>query len=125
MTEITNKEKIASLKKQIRAMQEQRIKIENFDKKAKKSTQRWTQEIKHARKLAQPNEILSATDNVRVRVETAENKLKDFSNNQNLLRLNYKEMTEAVYSLFKEMESILPLDEKSKIEKQIQYCINF
>lgn len=123
--EQSQKEKLAALKKQIRAMQDQRIKIETFDKKAKKSTQRWTQEIKQARKLVKPGEIIPSENNVRVRLETAEYKLSEFSENQKLLRTNYKQMTETVYQMFKEIEAVLPLDEKVKIERQIQYCINF
>lgn len=123
--EQSQKEKLAALKKQIRAMQEQRIKIETFDKKAKKSTQRWTQEIKQARKLVKPGEVIPSENNVRVRLETAEYKLSEFSENQKILRNNYKQMTETVYQMFKEIESVLSIDEKVKIERQIQYCINF
>lgn len=119
------KEKLVALKKQIRAMQEQRIKIETFDKKARKSTQRWTQEIKQARKLVKPGEVIPSENNVRVRLETAEYKLSEFSENQKILRNNYKQMTETVYQMFKEIESVLSIDEKVKIERQIQYCINF
>ncbi len=123
--EQSQKEKLAALKKQIRAMQEQRIKIETFDKKARKSTQRWTQEIKQARKLVKPGEVIPSENNVRVRLETAEYKLSEFSENQKILRNNYKQMTETVYQMFKEIESVLSIDEKVKIERQIQYCINF
>lgn len=123
--EVNNKEKLAQLKKQIRVMQDQRIRIENFDKKAKKSTQRWQQELKNAKKLVKPGEVIESTDAVKVRVDTAEQKISDFSNNQQLLRDNFKTMTNTVYQLFQEIEATLPLEEKVRLQKQIQYCINF
>ena len=125
MTDLQSKEKITALKKQIREMQEQRIKLEHFDQKVKKSTQKWNKELKIARKMAKPGEVLPSDNNVRVRIETAETKLQEFSENQTLLRGNYKAMTNTVYEMFKEIENKLSLDEKVKFERQIKYCANF
>lgn len=125
MIEATQKDKISALKKQIRAMQEQRMKIENFDKKVKMSTNKWVQELRKAKKLVTPGEILPVNDTVRVRIETAEFKITEFSENQKVLRNNYKLMTDTVYQMFKEIECSLNSEDKIKFERQIKYCANF